>query len=617
MRTFINSGRYKRLFAIIHDLIMILVSYFLATILRFDLSFQPEQIADYYKSFAIIFIIKAITFQLFGLYRGIWRFSSTPDLIRIVQSVSFSTLLSAFVLFLLTRLYGFPRTIFIIDWFVLITLLGGSRFAYRLWKDGRLPKFNEINKENALIIGAGHAGEKLCRDIIRTPQLGLNVVGFIDDDKSKIGRTIMGIKVKGTTEALDKIAKSLDVHKIFIALPSAKNSELRRIVDQCLKTNIDFKTLPSNNHLIGKDINYEQLRHVKAEDLLGREPINFDISEVKKLIQNKTIMITGAGGSIGSELCRQIASWGPSRIILFEICELFLFNLENELQKLFPFIELSAVIGDIRNFDRVQSVFEMYHIDLVFHAAAYKHVPMMEKNPYESISTNIKGTNTIAELAGLYKVQKFVMISTDKAVNPTNIMGTTKRVAEMICTKKQKCFPSTQYITVRFGNVLGSNGSVIPLFRSQIENGGPVTVTHPKIERFFMSIPEASLLVLQASTIGTGGEIFVLDMGEPVKIVDLAKDMINLAGLRPDIDIKIQFTGLRPGEKFYEELFDQDENIEQTSHPKVRKSNVRPLPESYDETLGKLLVLPPTDHINEVKNLLRQIVPEYTDPKEE
>ncbi|MCB9094289.1 MAG: polysaccharide biosynthesis protein [Halobacteriovoraceae bacterium] len=602
----------KKYIAIFHDLLMIIISFYLACFLRFEFSNPVKEIMHFYPTLLLIFTVKAISFQLFGFYRGIWRYSSIPDLVKIIQSISFGSTLSAGILFLFTRLEGFPRSVFLMDWFILIILVGGSRLLYRFGFD----YFETINiskekkQENIIVIGAGKAGEQITREIKRS-RFGYNVVAILDDSTNRQRRTIQGVKIKGGIDELPTIAKKYDVKLVFIAIPSAESDQIRRIVNKCLEAKVRFKTLPSINSIMTEKVALSQLRSVKPEDLLRRSTVNLDTEQLGTMIQGNIILVTGAGGSIGSELCRQLIKFSPRKLVLYEMCELFLFDLENELKNIFPNTEIIPAIGDVRDQIRLKEIFQEHQPHLVFHAAAYKHVPMMEHNPHEAIKTNVIGTYNVAQLAGEFGCKKFTLISTDKAVNPTNIMGTTKRCAEMVNIYMQEKFPQTSYVTVRFGNVLGSNGSVIPTFKRQIQQGGPITVTHPDITRYFMSIPEASQLVLQSTSFGEKGKIFVLDMGSPIKIIDLAKDMIYLAGLKPNIDIEIKITGLRPGEKLYEELFSTQEELTQTSHAKIKVAKARPLKADFQKFINDILKNKEMNK-DEVIAHLRQVVPEFS-----
>lgn len=593
--------KWQTYIAFIYDVCIAFLAFYSSWQLRGD---HPKPV-NYAFILIVITCVQAITFMSIGLYKGIWRFSSTPDLLRVIKGASIGVLLSMATLFLYSRLQDVPRTIFLIDWFILIVGLGSGRFAYRLWKDRR--QFSSTG-QRTLIIGAGEAGDKLLREIRSNSKINLQVVGFLDDDLSKVKKSLLGLPILDTTSNLRNVIDKFEIEKVILAIPSATGDEVKKIFDLCLKSNIELQTLPTLSQMLDGRIELSLLRKVRPEDLLGREAVNLDISKLGSMLNNKVILITGAGGSIGSELCEQIARFNPRLLILFDISEYFLYNLENNLREKFPKLNFYPIIGDVKNFHRLNDIFQKYMPQIVFHAAAYKHVPMMEKNPIEAVMTNIGGTKNICELCEKYHAERMVLVSTDKAVNPANVMGTTKRIAEMVCQHFQEHSTSTKFMVVRFGNVLGSNGSVIPRFREQIEKGGPVTVTHPEITRFFMSIPEACQLIIQASSMGNGGEIFILEMGTPVKIVDLAIQMIQMAGLVPHEDIKITYIGLRPGEKLYEELLATNENALPTTHTKVKVAWPRPLPANFNIQLNALF----TSSSENVSKELKDFVPEST-----
>jgi len=520
--------------------------------------------------------IKLTVFGFLHQYQGWWRYASVSDLLSIIKGSHFSTLIIVVVWFFAQEfgvikyipvLKQMPHAVMLMDWAATIVVICGVRLAIRLYYEetqtvagGRLTRL--------LIVGAGNAGEVLLREIHRMGETRYEVVGFIDDDPHKTGVRIHGVPVLANCEKIKEIAKKRNIDEIVIAMPSATHKQMRRVVELCRGTNLRFSTVPDLMAIASGQVKVSQIRDVNINDLLGREPVRLDTEQISRFIKDKVILITGAGGSIGSEMCRQVSQFQPRRLLLLEQAENGLFFIERELRRNFPQIDYQAIICDIADRKRVDWVFENYGPKVVFHAAAHKHVPLMELNPGEAIKNNVIGTRNIAEAADQYGSSHFVMISTDKAVNPTSIMGSSKRIAEMViqCLNKRS---RTDYVTVRFGNVLGSNGSVIPIFRDQIAAGGPVTVTHPEMQRYFMTIPEASQLVLQAATMGQGGEVFVLDMGEPVKIVDLARDLITLSGFRPGEDIEIQFTGMRPGEKLFEELAMTGEDMQPTRHPKI------------------------------------------------
>lgn len=608
-----NLRNPRILTAFLYDAIWSVLALYFSMCVRWGaVALEDFPVANLGQLFLMVSVSQIFCFMVSGLYLGIWRFSSTRDLIRIVQGVSSGVVFSFFLCFLVTRLDTVPRSLFILDWLILIVGLGAGRFAYRMLKDhSHLPRqLSHQSLTKVLIMGAGPAGERLLRDIRLNPSLGLQVIGFIDDDTFTLNRSIHGVKVLGNRQHLRELVEKHHVKRLFIAIPSVTGDQLGAILKLTEGLGLEIKTLPKFDDIVSGKIEVSLLRNLSLDDLLGRKPVNLDGDQIASMIRNRTVMVTGAGGSIGSELCRQIARYRPSRLVLFEICELFMYEMEMELQRTFPNLEIIPVMGDVRDAQRVDSVVEHYRPEIVFHAAAYKHVPMMEKNPAEAIRTNVFGTRTVALACDRFGVKKFVLISTDKAVNPTNVMGTTKRVAEMICEDLCSKGSATQFMIVRFGNVIGSNGSVIPLFKKQIERGGPVTVTHPDITRYFMSIPEASQLVLQAATMGFGGEIFVLDMGEPIKVIDLVERMLGLAGLERDKDIKVEFIGLRPGEKLYEELFQEGEKFSRTNHEKIFKARNRPVDPLFERHLEELVGCSKKDKDSTVSTL-QQIVPEY------
>lgn len=612
-----NNFRNPRIiFAFIYDVIISCLSFWLALALRFEsLNFYNYPTAELGSFFIVSQILLVSSFFTNGLYQGVWRFSSMHDLIRVVRASAMGVAASLVACFLINRLEGVPRSMFVIQFLLLVMGLGGGRFIYRFLKDQTAMRDvlggQEGDIKNVLIVGAGRAGEKLVRDIFATPSLRLKVVGFVDDDRFKKNALIHNVKIFGGSELIPKLALELNVQKIFIAIPSANNVEVKKIADFCKKTDVEIKILPRMGQLLSNQVEISLLRNLNIEDLLGREQVTLDTEHLNEMIHNKIVLVTGAGGSIGSELCFQIAKFSPKLLVMADMCELFMYELEMKFKESHPEIHFFPKIIDVRDVKKINDLFETYRPNIVFHAAAYKHVPMMEYNPTEAIETNVKGTKIVAEASLKFSAEKFIMISTDKAVNPTNIMGASKRIAEMVVTDLSNRSNTTQFISVRFGNVLGSNGSVIPLFRKQIEDRKDVTVTHPDIIRYFMSIPEATQLVLQAGSMGKGGEIFVLDMGAPVKIVDLAKEMIRLAGLQEGRDIKIVYTGLRPGEKLFEELFSDKEAFETTMHGKIKKALFRPLGPYFNLGLERLFSIESAGP-ETVVYLIKELVPEFT-----
>ncbi|MCP3868559.1 MAG: polysaccharide biosynthesis protein [Gammaproteobacteria bacterium] len=540
--------------------------------LRFNLNEVPAEMWNSAMGYLIVVApVQAAVFWSFGLYRGVWRFASMPDLLRIVRSIAVGLVVTLLILFVIYRLEGIPRSVPILYGLLLIILLGGPRLLYRWLKDHRV-SFSGGNR--ILIVGAGRAGEMLARDLLREHSSSYMPVAFVDDKPRRKGQDIHGIPIVGSCDEIPEVAERLEIDVILLSVPSARVKEKQHLVELCEKTGLPFRTVPQLQDLMSGQVAINQLRKVSIEDLLGRESVNLDWKEIRSSLSGKIILVTGAGGSIGSELCRQIAEMEPASIVLLENCEFNLYLIEEELNGDYPALSLQACLGDVRDVTLVNHIFKKFRPEIVFHAAAYKQVPMLESQIREAVRNNVLGTRLVADAADRSGCAKFVLISTDKAVNPANIMGITKRVAEIYC-QNLNSRSKTQYTTVRFGNVLGSAGSVVPLFRKQIAAGGPVTVTHQDIKRFFMTIPEACQLIMQSAVMSSGGEIFVLDMGEPVRISYLAEQMIRLSGKIPGEDIQIEFIGLRPGEKLFEELFHEEEQLEPTSHEKVLLASYR------------------------------------------
>lgn len=559
---------------LILDVILVTVSLYFALLLRFDFKIPSEYVVFFKVSIIPVIFITVLCNKMVKLYDFIWKYASVEELISIIYSVSISNVIfiiySYFISYKLFKNihYRFPFTVHIIFWLLCVIALGGTRFIYRIVARRDVGGENYEKRKKLLIVGAGDAGAMLMKEVKKHNSLNYDIVGLIDDDKSKVGQVINGIKILGTREDIVRMCSENQIEEIFIAVPSIPFQDRKEIYNICKKTNCKLRTLPGIYEIINGDVNISQLRDVEINDLLGRNPIKLNNENINVYIKEKVIMVTGGGGSIGSELCRQIARFNPQKLIILDIYENNAYDLQMELKRQYPDLNLEVVIASIRDLKRLKEIFSKYRPYVVFHAAAHKHVPLMEDNPAEAVKNNVIGTYNLAKCSDMYGVRRFVQISTDKAVNPTNIMGASKRFCEKIIQAFDR-ESNTEYVAVRFGNVLGSNGSVIPLFKRQIKQGGPVTVTHPEINRFFMTIPEAAQLVIQAGAMAEGGEIFVLDMGEPVKIVDLAKDLIRLSGLKPDEDIKIEYTGLRPGEKLYEELLMDEIALTSTEHEKI------------------------------------------------
>ena len=537
-----------------------------AFVLRFDGAIPPRYQVHLVWGLAIWLVTKTVVFRLYGLDRGWWRFVSVDDVIRIGAG-NLTGSVAAFVLIRLLAPSGFPRSIYVLDLVLCFLATSGVRLTVRILRETYY-RGGDSDKKRTLVYGAGAAGISLVREIRTNAKLPYAIFGFIDDDPRKAGLVIQGTKVVGDGGDLQKVVKSHSIEVVLIAIPAATGAEMTRVLRLCQESGTTYKTVPGLAEVIEAKGLATQIRDVAVEDLLGRNPVRLEENRIRGSLQGRVVLVTGAAGSIGSELCRQIARFHPAGIVGFDIAESPLFEIDREMRRALPQMPFYPEIGSIQNRSRLDEVLRQYLPSVVYHAAAYKHVPLMETHVFEAIENNVFGTYNVAEAAAEHGVEDFVMISSDKAVRPTNIMGATKRVAELLLLALQN--GRTKYVAVRFGNVLGSNGSVIPIFKKQIAAGGPVTVTHPDMRRFFMTIPEACQLVLQASTIGEGGQICVLDMGEPVKIVDLARNLILLSGLRPDEDIKIEFTGMRPGEKLYEELNTILEDTVPTAHEKIR-----------------------------------------------
>jgi FlaA1/EpsC-like NDP-sugar epimerase len=595
--------------AFLHDLFWVPLTLFLAFWFRFNLQEIPADFLNgFYRLIPLSLLVYAVVFRFFGLYRGIWRFASLPDLIRIVKAVLLGALiinLSAFIFF---RLQDTPRTVLLLSPMFLIIGLAGTRLCYRWFKDHKLHLYKQEGVRT-LVVGAGQAAELLLRDLLHKPEF--QPVALVDDDPRKHNREIHGVRVHGGLEQIEEVVRLYDIKLVLLAIPSANPAAIKKLVTECSRIGVKCKTLPSLAELSGDTVQANLLRPVTLEDLLGRDSVDLDYRAISSYLEGKSVLVTGAGGSIGSELCRQIADQRPARLVIFDHGEFNIYNIDHELRASFPDLKLVTVLGDVKNHGRVDWLFRELAPQVVFHAAAYKHVPMIELNPAEGVVNNVSGSKIVADAAHLYKAEAFVLVSTDKAVNPANVMGTTKRIAEIYCQNLAKR-SKTRFITTRFGNVLGSAGSVVPLFEKQILAGGPVTVTHRDITRYFMTIPESVNLILQAGAMGEGGEIFVLDMGEPMLIRELAEQMIRLSGLVPGQDVKIIYTGLRPGEKLYEEIFHERENLQKTNHPKLFLASGREVDwEWLREELAELHRAALDRDIRSLIEHLRKIVPEY------
>lgn len=597
------------------DIISVILAAFISIYLRFDSNKIPADYLSLLISYMPLAVaIYLVSFYLFKLYGRIWRYASATELIAIVMAnIAASTAWYFISLYIGAVL---PRSLYVFTGLLLIFFIGGSRLSLRFYSYVmNKPKYRQIQrkKNKVLIIGAGDAGAMLLREIERYHIANRQVIGFIDDDKNKTGKILLGVKVLGTRNELVKIASEKGIDEIIIAMPSVKGKEIKAIISICKQTNSKLTILPGLYEIIEGKVSISQLRPVDIEDLLGRDPVKLDTTAVKEYLAGKIVLITGAGGSIGSEIVRQVAKMQPKKLLLLGKGENSIYEITQELKINCPEVKTVPIIADIRDKERIKAIMDYFKPQVVFHAAAHKHVPLMEYQPAEAVRNNILGTKVVADEAAAHNVETFVMISTDKAVNPTSVMGCTKRVAEMYVQSMNKN-SGTRFVAVRFGNVLGSRGSVIPLFKKQIAKGGPVTVTHPDMKRYFMTIPEASQLVLQAGAMAKGGEVFVLDMGEPVRIYDLAKDLITLSGLIPDKDIEIKITGLRPGEKLFEELLSAEDGTEKTTHKKIFTARIKEIDKAgLDREIRRILEI--TDG-EEVVAALQKIVPTYTPNRE-
>lgn len=562
--------RIKTNILILPDIILVNISLLLAYLLRFDGDWSsiPQNFTKNIFHLALIStVVKIICYIVFRIYDSIWRYASLYELVSLsISTVSGNIVMLGYVFLARVEI---PRSIFLITLLLDILLIGGIRVLYRVFRSlifGETLKFKD--RKRVMIIGGGDAGAMIIKEISTHRELKSKVVAIIDDNKDKAGRKINGVPIIGGRESIIGIIEKKKIDEIIIAIPSASHKDINEIVNICSETDCKVKILPSVSQLIDGSVVMQKIRDIDIEDLLGREPVALDMEEISSYLKGRRVLITGAGGSIGSELCRQVASFEPELLIMLDNYENSLYDIQNELLFSSPALKLASVIANIREKSRLESIFAQYKPDVVFHAAAHKHVPLMEANPTEAIKNNVFGTLNVAECADHFKTKRFVLISTDKAVNPTNVMGATKRIAELIIQGMGRR-SATKFTAVRFGNVLGSNGSIVPLFKKQIEQGGPVTVTHPEVIRYFMTIPEAVQLVIQSGAIANNGDIFVLDMGKPVRIYDLARKMIKLSGFEPDVDINIEFTGLRPGEKLYEELLMAEEGLQATRYNKI------------------------------------------------
>lgn len=641
-RTVFPFSRNKHFYLMVAlDGLLVFLSYITAYLLRFDMGIPAEEWMRVGQTLPFVIPMKIVIFFLFGLYRGMWRYTSLMDFLNVFKAAVASSLLAVLVIVLGYRFEGYARSVYIIDCALTFFFVGGVRGIIRIAFAGGLPTFWTFRRyrdpaaRKLIIIGAGDAGEKALREIRDNPDLKLDPVGFLDDDPAKHWKAIHGVPVVGFVNDADRIPLEFD--EILIAVPSAKGDPMRRIVAACERTGKRYRTLPPIGELIDGRVSMRAIREVRLEDILGREEVRLDREGIARSLGGRRVLVTGAGGSIGSELVRQIGCYRPGMLVLLDFSEFNLFEAEMECRGRFPGLDIRACLADIRDRETMARIFRECRPDVVFHAAAYKHVPLQELHPREAVRSNILGTRNLAELARETAAERFILVSTDKAVRPTNVMGATKRVAEMLILGMNASpapgppkptipesgppaesaaaapAPATRFLAVRFGNVLGSSGSVLPIFQRQIARFEPVTVTHPDVTRYFMSIPEAAQLILQAGVLGDGGEILILDMGKPVRIADMARDLIRFHGLEPDVDIPIRYIGLRPGEKLYEELITEGEGIQPTAHEKIRvlRGNHNDLAE-LNRGIDELAAVAETHDAAAIKTALARIVPEYT-----
>lgn len=626
------KSKLKIVLLLLMDALLVCVSFVLAILLRFEFNLDSSQFASSLEvlisNVLPLILIKLLVFSIHGLYTSLWKYAGSEELIKISFASVFANI--AFMVYMMLTNQGLPRSTYIIACLLDAVFIGGTRFAYRYIRAYRYPGYFTIpgvkrrmlgseKSSRVLLVGGGDAGATIINEIRHQPDDRRRIVGIIDDDVSKHNKSISGVKILGDRYTIPDVVRKYSIDEIIVAIPSAPRKTIADILSICRETKCHVKVMPSLIDLISEKVSVKYLRDVEIEDLLGREPVELDLEAVSGYISNRVVMVTGAGGSIGSELCRQVAKFGPRRIVAVDIYENSVFELGREMNRNFPDISMDIIIASVRDRARMEEVFVKYKPHVVFHAAAHKHVPLMEDSPKEALYNNCLGTQICMDLAQEYLAEKFVLISTDKAVNPTNVMGASKRICEMLMQHKARnvedAGDGTEFCAVRFGNVLGSNGSVIPIFRRQISEGGPVTVTHRDIVRYFMLIPEAVQLVMQAGALAKGGEIFVLDMGEPVKIMDLAENIIQLSGLEPHKDIEIKITGLRPGEKLYEELLLAEEGVKETEHHMIYVARPIATGEGFECITKKglevcLEEIEDMDEI-EVRAWIRNVVPTY------
>ena len=599
---------------VVTDMFAVMASSALSLYVRYEFSFmsiEPQFWKAIQDAYLINVFVTLLIFYIFHLYNSVWRYASDTEMVNVVIAVTICAVMQPMIFWLLGTYV--PRSFPFFYAFFMAIFTGGVRFSYRFLRmvqNKRLNHYNAPERQNYMIVGAGASGNAILQEVQSSKYLSMHVACFIDDNPGCQGKYLRGVPIVGGREKIAESVDKYDIDEIIIAIPSASRSTLKPLLEICKETGRRIQILPGMYQIIKGDVNVSNLREVQIEDLLGRDPIEVNVDEIIGYVQDKVVLVTGGGGSIGSELCRQVARHNPKQLIILDVYENNAYEIQQELRRDYPELDLVVLIGSVRNTMRVEDIFRKYRPDIVYHAAAHKHVPLMEDSPNEAIKNNVFGTLKVATAADRYGTGKFVLISTDKAVNPTNIMGASKRICEMVIQSMNRK-SKTEYVAVRFGNVLGSNGSVVPLFKKQIEKGGPVTVTHPDIIRYFMTIPEAVSLVLQAGAYAKGGEIFVLDMGEPMKILDLAKNMIKLSGYRVDEDIKIEFTGLRPGEKMYEELLMREEGLKETANKMIYIGK----PIEYDDKLFEQqlerLQEASVNESQDIRALVQEIVSSY------
>ena len=621
------KDKLKRILLVLIDIFVINASFVLALLLRFDLNIHVTQFQQYFvntyiEHCLIITLVNLLAIYGNKLYESLWKYASLRELFYCGLAALTGT--AGVIAYLALINDPLPRSVSIIAMVIEAVGLTIVRFSYRLIREHHIPgMFNLVKRKDEtkiLLIGAGSAGASIIGELEKHPEENKRVVAAIDDNPEKIGRDIAGVKIVGGNEKIVEAAEKYGADEIVVAIPSASKKRISTIVDICQETKCKVQILPSVIDLVNGTVSIAQLRDVSIEDLLGRDPIKLDLKNIESLLENETVLVTGGGGSIGSELVRQIAKYAPRRIVIFDIYENTTFDIQQEMRKTYPDLDLDVVIGSVVNKTAVEQLFKQYRPGVVFHAAAHKHVPLMEDTPFEAVLNNVQGTNNVMDAAENFGAKNFILISTDKAVNPTSVMGATKRICEMLMQEHAAKSTKCKFVAVRFGNVLGSNGSVIPTFKKQIQAGGPVTVTHKEITRFFMTIPEAVQLVMQAGSMAGGGEIFILDMGQPVKILDLAEKLIRLAGFTPYEDIEIKFTGLRPGEKLYEELLLSEEGIKETSHDQIFIGHPVPASEALKKLLESGLEAGIDAHAREgeeeIRQWIKKMVPNYLGVKE-